>query len=112
MARRNMRKQMLYRNPTYLGGRCACCIKRQRNFNHEFYPSMCDHCIAARSRKDNQTRPPTPVPMMSREDIRELARDLDISIRSDIDVQTLNKPLAQPNPRIDALVKKMLNKGL
>lgn len=35
------------RDPSFFGGKCLQCRKRQRRFDHPKYPSLCDSCRGA-----------------------------------------------------------------
>lgn len=41
-------KDAAYRNPGFMGGLCAVCRKKMRNYQHADYPSMCDGCRMTR----------------------------------------------------------------
>jgi hypothetical protein len=106
MARRNLKKLMMYRNPEYLGGRCPCCRLRMRNYAHEFYPNMCDHCRNTRVglQDDIQGRAPTPVPSLDHAVLMEIADDL-----RGFSKHTAKQPLAPQNNKDRELLLKAYN---
>jgi hypothetical protein len=94
MPRRSPIKLIRYRDPGFLDGLCASCRKRQRVFDHEFYPNMCDKCRNSRVRIGMKgMRKAEPVPMLSREQVREIAADHGIKLVHD---RQLDDPFKDP----------------
>lgn len=93
-ARKAKRQLHLFREPSYMGGLCVVCRKRQRDIKHVDKPHMCAHCRDTRVKSLFDS-----LPMNVQEHSLHLERTLDRG------VQNLNIPVLPPIRRTHTQVK-------